>query len=308
MTLLVTVGWLTIDDIVLPDGTYEQKVLGGGALYSAVGALLWHPQVGVHSVTGRRHFDAVVREIAAYGLDPSGINAIPGNGLELWLLHESDSDKQQVPKLSSATAAEMDAGRAPLPEAWCRARGVHIAPQSPAGSFANLEALAKLDPKPVLTLDLLSDAYVDASRYRDLGFLQALDAFLPSEAEIVRIWQPASLAAWIAEQAGRHRCHVVAKLGGEGSLVCDGQSGQLYRVPAYPAAVLDTTGAGDAYCGGFLAGLVAGCSVEDCAAMGTVAASYVVEARGALATRRPEPAERDARLAHVLTRIETRRA
>jgi ribokinase len=303
MIELATVGWLTIDDIVLPDRTYEQNVLGGGALYSAVGALIWRPRVGVHSVTGRKYFDDVVRRIGAYGLETAGINAIPGNGLELWLLHESGSDKQQVPKLSSSTAAEMDAGRAPLPAAWRGVQGVHVAPQSPAGSFANLAALAALDPRPVLTLDLLSDAYVDARRYQGLEFLDRLDAFLPSEAEIARIWQPASLASWVRQQARRHRCHVGAKLGADGSLVCDGRSGQLYRVPAFPAAVVDTTGAGDAYCGGFLAGLVEGRPIAQCAAMGTVAASYVVEARGALATRRPEPAERDARLADVLARI-----
>jgi ribokinase len=197
MIELATVGWLTIDDIVLPDRTYEQNVLGGGALYSAVGALIWRPRVGVHSVTGQKYFDDVVRRIAAYGLETAGINAIPSNGLELWLLHESASDKQQVPKLSSSTAAEMDAGRAPLPAAWRGVQGVHVAPQSPAGSFANLAALAALDPRPVLTLDLLSDAYVDARRYQGLEFLDRLDAFLPSEAEIARI-----IAWW---KAGRMR-------------------------------------------------------------------------------------------------------
>jgi sugar/nucleoside kinase (ribokinase family) len=280
MIELATVGWLTIDDIVLPDRTYEQNVLGGGALYSAVGALIWRPRVGVHSVTGRKYFDDVVRRLAAYGLETAGITAIPGNGLELWLLHESESDKQQVPKLSSSTAAEMDAGRAPLPEAWHSVQGVHIAPQSPAGSFANLDALAALDPRPVLTLDLLSDAYVNAARYRDLGFLERLAAFLPSEAEIARIWQPVSLAAWVREQALRHRCHVGAKLGADGSLVCDGRSGQLYRVPAFPAAVVDTTGAGDAYCGGFLVGLVETGDPLEAAVRGSVSASFVIEGLG----------------------------
>lgn len=299
---LVTVGWLTIDDIVLPDYTCKPNVLGGGALYSAAGALIWNDHVGVHSVTGRKYFDDVLGRISARGLDATGINAIEGNGLELWLLHETASDKQQIPRLSSSTAAEMDSGRGPLPATYRGAHGFHIAPQSPDGSFENLRELRALAPKAAITLDVLADGYVDAKRYQDLAFLDDLDAFLPSEAEVLRIFGASDLVAWVAEQAERHGCHVAVKLGEAGSLVCDRASGRLYRVPTYPADVLDTTGAGDAFCGGFLAGMIEGRAVEECAAMGTVSASYVIEARGALETRKPSSAERDNRLVEVLAR------
>ena len=66
---------------------------------------------------------------------------------------------------------------------------------------------------------------------------------------------------------------------------------------------VDTTGAGDGYCGGFLIGLIAGRPLSECAAMGTVSASYVVEACGALETIRPRAADRDARLRRVLAGI-----
>ena len=94
------------------------------------------------------------------------------------------------------------------------------------------------------------------------------------------------------------------KLGGEGSIICDARTGEISRVPAYPARVVDTTGAGDGYCGGFLAGLVAGRPLAECAAMGTVSASYVIEACGALQTERPDPAARDERLRGVLAGVE----
>jgi ribokinase len=50
---IATVGWLTMDDIVLLDHSCRPGVLGGGALYSAIGAQIWSDRVGVHSVTGR---------------------------------------------------------------------------------------------------------------------------------------------------------------------------------------------------------------------------------------------------------------
>jgi sugar/nucleoside kinase (ribokinase family) len=302
MTDLVTIGWLTIDDIILGD-LVQRDVLGGGALYAAVGAQIWNDSVGIHSVTGRRHLPAVRAGIEARGLDSRGIETIDGNGLQLWLLHENDRDKQQVPKLSSSTAAEMDAGRGQLPRFYEDARGFHIAPQGPPSSVANAAYLSALPSRPVVTLDLLADGYIDASLYRDLGFLRHLSAFLPSEAEIRRIWQPSDLEEWVREQAVAHRCPIAVKLGEQGSLVCLPDARRIVRLPAFAAQVRDTTGAGDSFCGGFLAGLVEGRPLEICAAMGTVAASYVVEACGALDTAKPDGQARAARLAQVMTGI-----
>ena len=141
---IVTIGWLTIDDIVLPNATCHPQVIGGGALYSAIGARIWHDHVGIHSVTGEKYLKTVMSEISQSGLDVTGLNSIEGNGLELWVLHETETEKQQLPKLTSSTAKEMDSGRRPLPEAYRGSRGFHIAPQTPASSIANVRHLSFL--------------------------------------------------------------------------------------------------------------------------------------------------------------------
>jgi ribokinase len=236
------------------------------------------------------------------------VAAIDGVGLQLWLLHESETFKQQVPKLNSSTAEDMDRGRGPLPEAYRGARGFHVAPQTPQGTAENARTLCELPQRPVVTVDILSDELIDRRLYADLGFLSGASAFLPSEAEIVRIWGPPNIGIWLRETASRLKCHMVAKLGERGSLVCDAESGVLVHTPAHPVKVIDTTGAGDGYCGGFVAGLAAGRPLAECAAMGAVSASYVVEACGALETERPSLAARQARLQRVLaeTRYDNR--
>jgi sugar/nucleoside kinase (ribokinase family) len=294
---LVTIGWLTTDDIVLEDGTCHLKRPGGGALYSAIGASIWSQAVGVHAPAGTAHADASRREIAAWGLDTQGIADAEGNGLELWLLHESDAHKQQVRKLSSSDPLALDKARGQLPASYRGARGFHIAPQGPDSSFTNVRDLRR--PGRVLTMDILADAYVDAGRYADLSFLPGLEAFLPSETEILRIWSPARIEDWLSDHARTSTAHMVCKLGAQGSLLAEAGTGKLTHVPAHPVDAVDTTGAGDAYCGGFLAGLSSGYPLEDCGAMGTVSAAFVVEACGALSTRRPSARDRDARLASV---------
>jgi len=297
---VVTIGWLTMDDIVLLDHSCRPGVLGGGALYSAVGAHIWSDRVGVHSVTGRDVYADVQARMAAGGLDAEGVAVIDGRGLQLWLLHENEAFKRQVPKLSSATADEMDRGRGPPPESYLGARGFHVAPQSPEGTAENVRRLSELPHRPVVTVDILSDEYIDRRLYADLDFVRGASAFLPSEQEIVRIWGPSDIGVWLRETASRFECHMVAKLGERGSLICDAESGVLIHTPAHPVKVVDTTGAGDGYCGGFVAGLAAGRPLAECAAMGAVSASYVIEACGALETQRPSVAAREARLQRAL--------
>jgi sugar/nucleoside kinase (ribokinase family) len=298
---IATVGWLTMDDIVLLDYSCRPGVLGGGALYSAIGAQIWSDSVGVHSVTGRDVYKDVRTRIALSGLDGEGIGAIDGGGLQLWLLHENETFKRQVPKLHSATAEDMDRGRGPLPEAYRGVRGFHVAPQTPAGTAENVRSLSELPHRPVVTVDILSDEYIDRRLYAHLGFLHGASAFLPSEQEIMRIWGPSDIGAWLRETALRLKCHMGAKLGERGSLICDAESGVLIHTPAHPVTLVDTTGAGDGYCGGFVAGLAAGRPLAECAAMGTVSASYVIEACGALETERPTDTAREERLQRVLS-------
>lgn len=299
MIEITTIGWLTIDDIVLVDGASRMASRGGGALYSAVGAHIWNPLVGIHSVAGRPYYEETVRQIAARGIDATSIVRSDGNGLELWLLHESEVHKQQIPKLSSSGALALDRERGFVKGPHAMAKGFHLAPHTPESAVASARRISAFPHKPIITMDLLADGFVNAAAYRDLDFLAHLTAFLPSEAEIARIWRPTSIESWLQENATRYRCHLVAKLGERGALICHASTGHLTHVPAYPATVVDTTGAGDSFCGGFIAGLVAGEDAAAAAAMGTVSASFVVETYGALETRIPSADERKARLDQV---------
>lgn len=300
---LVTRGWLTTDDIVLEDGTTFMNQPGGGALYSAIGAAIWGGTVGVHAPAGGTRAEESRREIGKWGLDTEGIAEAEGNGLELWLLHESNVHKQQIRKMSSSDPLSLDCERGPMPLSYQQAKGIHIAPQ---GSKSSIEAAQKLRQRGrVLTMDILADAISDASRYADLSFLGEIDAFLPSEAEIERIWSPSRIDEWLRLTAKKAGTHMVGKIGSKGSVLAEGSSGRLTHVSAHPVTVVDTTGAGDAYCGGFLAGLSSGRPLSECGAMGAVSASFVVEACGALATHRPSFEEREERFAAVLANVIT---
>lgn len=73
---------------------------------------------------------------------------------------------------------------------------------------------------------------------------------------------------------------VAVKLGARGSLVV--HEGEVYRVQAELVQAVDTTGAGDAYAGGFLYGLARGWDAPDCGRLGSAVAALAVAQVGAV--------------------------
>ncbi|MGO9138214.1 MAG: carbohydrate kinase family protein [Syntrophales bacterium] len=72
---------------------------------------------------------------------------------------------------------------------------------------------------------------------------------------------------------------VIVTLGEKGSQVLT--AGGEINIPAIkPRKVEDPTGAGDAYRGGLISGLIKGKDIEECARMGSVCASFAVESYG----------------------------
>ncbi|MFF9084834.1 carbohydrate kinase family protein [Streptomyces sp. NPDC014991] len=123
---------------------------------------------------------------------------------------------------------------------------------------------------------------------RFLAFAEGLDVLLPSRDEACLLTgapDPVDAAARLS----RFVPLVVAKAGPDGALVA--RSGAVpVRVPAVPAAPRDTTGAGDAFTGAFLAALLAGAPPEEAAAWGCRAGAEAVERVGG---RPPRPGSAD---------------
>jgi sugar/nucleoside kinase (ribokinase family) len=131
----------------------------------------------------------------------------------------------------------------------------------------------------------LSDSFC-VDRHRD-GFNQLIDAgkvdiLFANEDEIVSLTGESGFDAAVASAAKRVPLLVVTR-GEQGAIAV--QDGRRVDVPAEPVArVVDTTGAGDLFAAGFLAGLAQGRGLEQSLRMGAIAAAEVISHYGA----RPE--------------------
>lgn len=129
----------------------------------------------------------------------------------------------------------------------------------------------------------LSDVFC-VEGYRD-DFRRLLESHVDlvfgNENEVCALYQ-ADIDTAMTELA-RHACTTVITRSAAGAVVIEG--GNRHSVAAEPVTrVLDTTGAGDLFAGGFMAAMVEGRPMADCARVGCIAAAEIISHYGA----RPE--------------------
>lgn len=112
--------------------------------------------------------------------------------------------------------------------------------------------------------------------------LPYLDFFMPSDREVKMLLghtNPVKAAKAFLKLGTK--C-VVVKQGDKGSFLMN-QKGEKYQAPAFKTKVVDTTGAGDCFCAGFIKGLSLKWNLKRCLQLGNAAGACAVSALGATA-------------------------
>lgn len=313
---LITIGGLTVDNVVAADGTVALDQAGGNGAYSAVGALAWLDRVGLVSCAVSSYPPQVLKQLRAGGVDLEGVAWVDADlTAGSWFLYDGEGRRDEgltapataladdgfpTDRLSPAQIADwrqvLMARRAtpeigysefrelhPLrpdqvPDAWCTARGVHLAPSAPQVMRDMLDRFAPTSP--IITADpgwqLVHEGLEAIS-----PILARLDAFLPSEVELRALVPGAEPATALAVLAVQCKGNVAVKMGPKGALVWDRATQTVTQVPIVPTKTRDPTGAGDSFCGGFLAGLVETGDPVKAARFGAISAARVVASFGA---------------------------
>jgi sugar/nucleoside kinase (ribokinase family) len=126
----------------------------------------------------------------------------------------------------------------------------------------------------------LSDAFCVArhrAAFREL-VRSHVDILFANEAEVCSLYQANEFGS--AVELARSDVRLAALTRSElGSVAVSGAA--TTEIAAEPAAVVDTTGAGDAYAAGFLTGLSSGRAIPECGRLGSLAAATVIGQFGA---------------------------
>lgn len=304
----VVAGYLRREYLLPPIGHPLLDAPGGNLLYAAGGLRVWETDIGLLARAGEDYPFKWRQDFEARGFDTQGLKILPG-GLDLrsFRAYSETFEQSRVNPVSHFARRELpfpkallgyqppnepqDDLRQPHPHApavsdipkdYLSASAVHLCPmdftsqgQLLTAFKAGLTTTVTLDPEP---------AYMNPGFLRDLyELLNGLTAFLPSEEELRSLFWGETNDLWeMAEALGGYGCElIVIKLGGQGQLLYDVAGKHRWELPAYSSRMADPTGAGDTFCGGFLAGYRKTYDPLEAALHGNVSASLKVEGSGA---------------------------
>ena len=132
--------------------------------------------------------------------------------------------------------------------------------------------------KAITTMDILGIKQ-DNMAEKILPVMPYLDYFMPNLEEAQMITGLTDLDELCDFFLNAGAKHVVLKMGARGSLIKD-KKGMRLRIPAFKVEVVDTTGCGDAWTGGFIAGLSRGMTIEEAAQLASACGSLVATGLG----------------------------
>jgi ribokinase len=149
--------------------------------------------------------------------------------------------------------------------------------------LAAQEELAEhLEPLPaVVSLDPRLE-YIAGNKDRLQKLISKVNIFTPSHLEVEAFFGHQDDHRAARDFAGFGCDVVIIKQGEQGSLIYERVSNCFWQLPAVPTEVIDVTGAGDAYCGGFLANYVQTRDLPRAGLAGAVSASFAIEQFGSL--------------------------
>lgn len=298
---VIIAGNLTIDDVVLPDGTTHMASTGGNSLYAALGARLWQPAIGIVTRRGEDFPRDLHAELQHLGIATDGIVAISGPTVRNWVVYEIDGTRHWIYRTPRARSREVALQPEDIPASWltsstgtstARVPVVHIAAMPIEAAEALVNTVRRIAPQAILTLDTHED-YVRDYRERLRALASRVDAFIPSRDELADLVGFDDPVRALEDLAELPTPFVVIKLGPDGVLVWDRAHAELTRVEAVPGEVVDVTGAGDAFCGGFASGLLDGRPAAESAQRGVISAFFAISGFSSLrlAQVTPEMAE-----------------
>jgi hypothetical protein len=321
-------GQLRRDYLLPSNGVPQLDIPGGSLLYTGAGLGIWEKGVGLLARIGEDYPQGWLEKLDQFGFDRRGIAIQPDSIDVRYFVGYAENETPHTdnpvahfarlglpfpktllgynpgpPQQDSRTyAARLSIRPADIPSDYFDATAAHLCPLDYL-SHSLLPSLLRQGHISNITVDP-SAGYMNPNFWDDIpGLFKGITALLVSEQKMTGLFQGRSTDLWaMAETIGSYGCEfVVIKRRAAGQYVYDTATHKKWIVPAYPSHCIDPTGAGDAFCGGFLAGYRATYDPFEAALYGNISASFVIEGSGPYYALDAMPGLAQARLDNLRT-------
>jgi sugar/nucleoside kinase (ribokinase family) len=258
-------------------------VIGGSGAIFACGAARLGLRVAFAGVVGDDMFGRFMCEqLQAHGIDTSAVVMLPERSTGVTVVMSGRDDRAML----TFAGTTGDLRRSVIgADVLSRTRHIHVssyflqralAPELPAlfREARDGEATTSLDPN------------WDPSGKWDNGLMALLpevDVFLPNEVEALSMARISVVDDAIVRLRSSGAGTVVVKTAGQGAVAA--QAGEVVAVPGIPTQVVDSTGAGDSFDAGFLAGFLAGQPLRRCLEIGNACGALSTRGIGGVSTQ-----------------------
>lgn len=268
----LVIGTLAIDTIETP---YDRRddILGGSATYFAHAASYFAPPRLV-GVVGEDFPPDALPDLEARGIDTEGVEHAAGKTFRWGGRYSEDWNKRTT---LFTELGVLESFSPKLPPSY---RGTEIVFLANAVPAIQSQALDQCDARKFVVLDTMN-LWIDNCKADLLEVMKRVDGIVVNDEEAFMLTDEQNMlrAAHRLREMGPKT--VVVKQGRHGAFIVG--EGLHYTVPAYPVdEVVDPTGAGDSFAGGFM-GYLASVENVDAATLrramlyGTVTGSLCVE-------------------------------
>ncbi len=290
---VIVLGTVALDDVRTPFGK-RQNLLGGSAAHFSMSARLF-TKVSIVAVVGEDFPQSNINFLKRKGLDLSSLSMQEGKTFH-WSGEYNGDD------LNTAVTLKTDLGvlssfKPSIVKKQQRIPYLFLANLDPD---IQMHLLKIMRPPKIVALDSMN-YWIDTKRKSLLRLLREVDIYCANDKEAMSLSCENSLikAAKALHKIGPGM--VLIKKGEHGVLFYNGK--YFFSLPAYPAErVIDPTGAGDTFAGGFMgylakAGKLNDKTVKEALAYGTIAASFNIEGFGLEVSSRLKMSDINRRLA-----------
>jgi sugar/nucleoside kinase (ribokinase family) len=277
---VAVVGHFAIDTIRLPSRNSPFVVLGGSVTYVSFVAKRLDGTVSIISKVGGDFPEAYMWWLGEEGINLSGVTKLANEQTTRFELGYSKDLSNRTLKLKSQ-APRINVRDLPRS---LQAKAIHVAPIAGEISYKVVKKLKgcaevlSLDPQGLLRRFDKTGNVTPRSRI-DKRLFSLINIYKSSLDEITALTGQSDLNSAVNAVHDFGVKTVIVTLGGKGAVLSVEKT--LYNIPACNSRVLvDPTGAGDAFIGGFLTEYIRQKDALWCACVGSAAASLVIEGIG----------------------------
>lgn len=274
------IGNFSIDSIILPNRSAPIQSLGGAVTYVSIISRRLNQKSSIISKIGDDFPEKYLDALNLEGIDLSLIKKEKKEKTNQFeIKYSGDLMKRSLRLKKRGSAIKLD----DIPKNF-NSKIIHLAPIADEISYEVSNELRKhadylsLDPQGLLR-KVTKDGTVRINLKPKLEILELVDLYKSSYNEIKNITGKTNLNKAIDSIHDQGIDIVIVTLGAKGAVLSD--CGTKHFIPAYKSeGIVDPTGAGDCFIGGFLAEFLQKKEILWCAYVGSAAASIAIEKIG----------------------------